>query len=452
MPSEFQLPDLGENIEAGDVVKVLVKKGDRIDKQQPVLELETDKAVIEVPSSVVGTVQRVHVKEGERIAVGQAVLTVDGGSDQAGEEAAGATAKKDQKKEAAEPASRAADRKQEKSGKERPNETRGKGKKSGTGSSGSPGAAVVDFKASRGASAPVSGGAEVPAAPSVRRFARQIGVNLVQVRGTGPRGRISIDDVKKHSRLLNQSGRAEVPAAQAALPDFSQWGEVERIQFTNVRRKTAEHMTRAWLSVPHVTQYDEADITALEAARKKYGRRIEEAGGKLTVTAVVLKVVAAALREFPQFNASIDVANEEVVYKKYCHIGVAVDTERGLLVPVIRDVDEKELLDLSVELTQLAQRARSAKLTLEEMQGGSFTVSNLGGIGGTNFSPIVNWPEAAILGLSRARMAPVYQGGQFAPRLMLPLSLSYDHRLIDGADAIRFLRWVAEALEYPLSL
>jgi pyruvate dehydrogenase E2 component (dihydrolipoamide acetyltransferase) len=219
-----------------------------------------------------------------------------------------------------------------------------------------------------------------------------------------------------------------------------------------IRRATARHLSYAWSTIPHVTQQDKADITSLEQLREKFGKRAEEAGGKLTVTAIAVKIIASALKHFPQFAASIDMAREEVVYKKYCHIGIAVDTERGLLVPVIRDADQKNLIQLSVELSQLAEKARTGKLTPAEMEGGVFSITNLGGIGGTSFSPIVNAPEVAILGLSRGRQEPVFISGIFQPRLMLPLSLSYDHRLIDGADAARFLRWVADAFEQPFLL
>ena len=236
------------------------------------------------------------------------------------------------------------------------------------------------------------------------------------------------------------------------LPDFSRWGEIERRPMSNVRRLTADQMARTWATVPQVTQYDQADITELENLRQQYAPKAVAAGGRLTITAIALKVVAAALKRFPQFNASVDMATHEVIYKQYYHVGVAVDTDRGLLVPVIRDVDSKSIIALAVELTQLAERARTRKTSLEEMQGGTFTVTNLGGIGGTGFSPILNAPQVAILGMARSRMEPVYTGGQFVPRLMLPLSLSYDHRLIDGADGARFLRWVAEALAQPFLL
>ena len=294
-----------------------------------------------------------------------------------------------------------------------------------------------------------------PAAPSVRRMARELGVDINQVPGSGPAGRISVEDVKNYARsLIVNPGVSKIvqPAATSPLPDFRQWGEVERKAMSSVRRKTAEQMHRAWSTIPHVTQFDKVDITELEQLRKHFSKKAEAAGGKLTVTVIILKVVASALRVFPQFNASLDLVNNEIIFKKYFHIGVAVDTDRGLLVPVIPDVDKKNILDLSVELSQMAEKARNKKVTLEEMQGGTFTITNLGGIGGTSFSPIVNAPEVAILGISRASTEAVFINGKFEPRLVLPLSLSYDHRLIDGADAVRFLRWVIEALEQPFLL
>ena len=240
--------------------------------------------------------------------------------------------------------------------------------------------------------------------------------------------------------------------AEPKLPDFAKWGKIERVSMRGVRRKTAEHLAESWNTIPHVTQHDRADITELEQLRARFAPKAEQAGGKMTVTAIALKVCAAALKVFPQFNASIDMEKEEIVYKQYIHIGVAADTDRGLLVPVIRDVDKKNIVELAVELSQLSQKARDKKITLADMEGGTFTITNLGGIGGTAFTPIVNHPEVAILGLSRSRMEPEWIGGKFEPRLILPLSLSYDHRLIDGADAARFLRWVAEAFEQPFLL
>ena len=435
MPTDFTLPELGENIAGGDVVRVLVAAGDTVKKDQPVLELETDKATIEVPSSVSGTVTAVRIKQGERVTVGQVVLTLDNGAAPAADTA---------KAPAPAPASAAPAA-----------ETQAAAVKA---------AAAPEPKPKRGEVVDIRGGARnvpvaqpaaeaesqgpaAPAAPSVRRLARELGVDIRRVAGSGPAGRISTDDVQAFVRNAMAGG---VPAgAPSSLPDFSKWGEVERKAMSNIRRKTAEHLTHAWNAIPHVTQHDKADITALEALRKQYSPQAEKAGGKLTMTAIALKIVAAALRKFPQFNSSIDIARNEIVYKKSIHVGVAADTERGLLVPVIRDVDRKGLIQLAAELGAASDRARAGKLSLDDMQGGGFTITNLGGIGGTSFTPIVNWPEVAILGISRGAREPVYVDGAFEPRLMLPLSLSYDHRVIDGADAARFLRWVAEAFEQP---
>ena len=449
MSTDFKLPELGENITAGDVVRVLVAAGDTVQKDQPLLELETDKATIEVPSSVSGTVKEIRIKQGERVKVGQVVLTVDdaaaAGNGKGGKPSAAADKPKAQPTGAPEegglsqqapeavPAPQAAEPAE-------PKPKRGE---------------VVDIsRAARSAPAqplpqpePAPAGPIAPAAPSVRRLARELGVDIQRVAGSGPAGRISADDVQAYVRNAMAGGGAA--AAAAPLPDFAKWGDVDRKPMSNIRRKTAEHLSHAWNAIPHVTQHDHADVTALEALRKQYGPQAEKAGGKLTMTAIALKVVAAALRRFPQFNASIDVGRNEIVYKKYVHVGVAADTERGLLVPVIRDVDRKGVLQLAGELGALSEKARAGKLSIDEMQGAGFTITNLGGIGGTSFTPIVNWPEVAILGISRGSQQPVFVNGQFEPRLMLPLSLSYDHRVIDGADAARFLRWIVEALEQP---
>jgi pyruvate dehydrogenase E2 component (dihydrolipoamide acetyltransferase) len=332
-----------------------------------------------------------------------------------------------------------------------------------------PKAPVVDIAAARQqttpvtpvATAPAAAHTSGPAAPSVRRLAREIGVDITQVPGSGPGGRISVDDVKAFARRVMQSfgsagqsvaASAGVPLPVRPLPDFSKFGETERRPMSGIRRKTAEHLSAAWNTIPHVTQFDKADITRLEQMRKTYRAEVEKKGGNLTVTAVACKVLASALKAFPQFNASVDMAGESVVYKRYINVGIAVDTDNGLLVPVVRDADRKNLTELSVEIQQLAEKARNRKLTLDDMSGGSMSISNLGGIGGTAFTPIVNWPEVAILGISRGVFEPVWNGTAFEPRQLLPLSLSYDHRLIDGADAIRFLRWVAEALENPFAL
>jgi pyruvate dehydrogenase E2 component (dihydrolipoamide acetyltransferase) len=454
--TEFRLPELGENIETGDLVKVLVSVGETIDRDQPILELETDKATVEVPSPIQGRIKEIHVKEGEKLKVGQLILTVEDGAQ------GPAAAKREKKPEAPEPApatpvSPPAPVEAARAEVMPPVPAPATGP-AGAEESGKL-AALEELFEMEGAydrrELPAEGAQAqplAPAAPSIRRLARELGVDINQVFGTGPRGRISEVDVKAHAKHLISEPVARPGAAAVPLPDFSRWGAVERQAMGNVRRRTAEHMSYAWSTVPQVTQYEKADVTLLEELRKRYGRIAEQAGGKLTVTAVALKVAASALKVFPQFSASIDPSRNEIVYKKYCHIGVAVDTDRGLLVPVIRDVDKKSIVELSVELARAADRARSRKLAPEDMEGGVFTITNLGGIGGTSFSPIVNAPEVAILGISRASLEPGIVNGGVQPRLMLPLSLSYDHRLIDGADAARFLRWVAEAMEQPFLL
>ena len=461
--TELKLPELGENIAAGDVVRVLVKPGDTITKDQPVLELETDKATIEVPSSVAGVVKDVQVKAGQKIKVGQTILTVD---DAAGGEAAKpAAAAKDEKPAAAAKDEKAAAPAEGDEPKPQPEEA----PEAGVEEAPRPkrGEVVDISRASRGGAQPAAvaesptapGGPAPPAAPSVRRIARELGVDIRQVNGSGPGGRITVDDVQGFVRQALGAGSPAAggpagvaPAAQQPLPDFSKFGDVERKPLSNIRRKTAEHLGHAWNVIPHVTNHDRSDITALEELRKKYGPQAERAGGKLTVTVVALKILAAAIRKFPQFAASIDLKGGQLIYKKYVHMGVAVDTDRGLLVPVIRDVDKKGIVELSAELAKLSEKARAGKLSLDEMSGGVMTITNLGGIGGVGFTPIVNWPEVAILGISRGSQEPVWNGHEFQPRLMLPLSLSYDHRVIDGADAARFLRWVCEAFEQPFVL
>ena len=441
MTTEFKLPELGENIVKATIVGVLVGVGDVVADGQGVLEVETDKAVIEVPSDVAGTVTAIHVREGQEIAIGQLLLTVDAGA--ASEAAAPA-------QPAAEPAKAAP--------------AAAPAVTATVAAAPAPAAATPPAAAAEPAapppaseSTPPSEAELVAAAPSVRRFARELGVEVNDVKGTGPYGRVTMDDVKAHVRTGagGQGGRsAAQPAAAAAAPgsETTKWGPIQREKMSNVRRATARAMGESWSTIPMVTQFDRADITELEQMRKQYGPRAEAAGGKLTPTAIILKVIGAALKRFPKFNASIDLDSEEIIYKQYVHVAVAVDTDRGLLVPVIRDVDQKNVITLSAELNAIAQKARDRKLSLDDMQGAGFTISNLGGIGGTNFTPLVNGPEVAILGVARGSTEPVWMDGQFAPRLMMPLSLTYDHRLIDGADGARFLRWVCEALEKPFVL
>ena len=448
--SEFRLQELGENISEGDLVRLMVAPGAKVSQGQPVMELETDKAVIEVPSTVSGVVNEVRVKEGEKIKVGQVIFTLQGAAPSKAEPARAASRPVEHVsgQHGARLAFQAAIRAEGKTEEQAlpPDQPRQQ-------------PAAFSMPAQLGKVAGTEHRGPVPAAPHTRRLAREIGVDIYEVKGTGPGGRISEDDVKAHAKTALAAALTAAQAPPRAghfvepkLPDFAKWGKIERVSMRGVRRKTAEHLAESWNTIPHVTQHDRADITELEQLRARFAPKAEQAGGKMTVTAIALKVCAAALKVFPQFNATIDMEKEEIIYKQYINIGVAADTDRGLLVPVIRDVDKKNIVELAVELSQLSQKAREKKITLADMEGGTFTITNLGGIGGTAFTPIVNHPEVAILGLSRSRMEPEWIGGKFEPRLILPLSLSYDHRLIDGADAARFLRWVAEAFEQPFLL
>lgn len=457
---EFKLPELGENIEAGDVVRLAVGPGEQVTTGQTVLELETDKAVVEVPSTVTGTVKEVKAQVGQKLKVGDVVFTAavtqaavapavtpvvapESPASPADDESfdpnymamtrhtfrSARTAEGKSELEAFPP-----DAPQESpSEASRPGQTRLPGHEHRT----------------------------VPAAPMVRKLAHEIGVDIYLVKGSGPGGRISEADVKAFAkgvfaRLADPEASVRVSQGAGSvvvkLPDFSRWGKIEKVALRGVRRKTAEHLALAWNVIPHVTQFDKADVSELEELRKRFAPKAEKAGGKMTMTAIALKVVASALKAFPQFNASIDIANEEIIYKRYINIGVAVDTDRGLLVPVIRDVDKKNIIELAVELSAISKKARDKKLSPEDMEGGTFTITNLGGVGGTAFTPIVNHPEVAILGISRSRMEPVWLNDKFEPRTIMPLSVSYDHRIIDGADAARFTRWIVDSLEQPFLL
>jgi pyruvate dehydrogenase E2 component (dihydrolipoamide acetyltransferase) len=445
--SEFKLPELGENIDQGDLVRLMIAPGAKVSEGQPVMELETDKAVVEVPSSVSGVVSEVRVKEGDKVKVGQVIFTLEGAAPVPPAKLASEPVEHVSGQQAARLAFHLAMKAEGKTEEQAlpPDQP-------------IPAPPTFTMPVQLGKVAGTEHRDPVAAAPHVRRLARELGLDIYNVTGTGPGGRISEDDVKACAKatLVAALSAAQAPQAtrlaEPKLPDFTKWGKVERVSMRGVRRKTAEHLREAWVTIPHVTQHDRADITELEQLRAKFAPRAEEAGGKMTVTAIALKVCASALKVFPQFNASIDMEKEEIVYKQYINIGVAADTDRGLLVPVIRDVDKKNIVELAAELSQLSRKARDKKLTPDQMEGGTFTITNLGGIGGTAFTPIVNHPEVAILGLSRGRMEPEWINGKFEPRLILPLSLSYDHRLIDGADAARFLRWIAEAFEQPFLL
>ncbi|HEY9839863.1 MAG TPA: 2-oxo acid dehydrogenase subunit E2, partial [Candidatus Obscuribacterales bacterium] len=411
---------------------------------QGLIELESEKASVEVPSDAAGVVESISVAEGDKVGEDQVILVLKG----SGGPGAKAPSKGDAKAESkAEPKA----------------ESKAESKAETAGAPVQPAAEKTADKAPEKAPEKAQArpeaaslGNPAPAAPSVRRFARELGVDINSVKGTGPGGRISKDDLKAHVKAALRQQVASPVAAQAVavpdMPDFSKYGPVETEKISNIRRATARQMSLSWSQIPHVTQFDSADITDVEVFRKAQAKRVEAAGGKLTVTAILLKLCVLALKRFPQFNASIDLKNEQIIYKQYCHIGVAVDTPRGLVVPVLRDVDKKGLVALAVELGEVGQKARDKKLSMDDMSGAGFTISNLGGLGTTYFTPIVNWPEVAILGVGRASQQPVWKETAFVPRMIMPLAISYDHRLIDGADAARFLRFLAEALENPLSL
>ena len=430
----FVLPTLGENIAKGELVKILVKAGDVVKPGQNVVEVETDKAVIEVPLPEGGTITEVLAKVGQKLNIGESVFIYTA-------QAMGKDVTQTIVNAPVSPAALQTSTTQ---------------------------ATATAMPTTTPVTAPVAANGPqliftvpnlptgpVLAAPSVRKLAREIGVDIQDVKVTDSKGRITIEDVKAHAKKMSTEYKAErlKPTGgalpQIELPDFSRWGTFESKPMSNIRKATALRMTQAWSTIPQVTQTDEADVTLLEELRKRFGKRAEDLGTKLTSTAILLKIVGSALKVFPQFNASIDMGKEEIIYKNYFHIGVAVDTDRGLLVPVVRDVNKKNIIDLSKELALLSEKARIRKTTLEEMQGASFTISNLGGIGGGHFTPIVNPPEVAILGVGKWKYQPVYIDGEFKPRKILPLSLTYDHRLIDGADAARFLRWLCEAVQDP---
>jgi pyruvate dehydrogenase E2 component (dihydrolipoamide acetyltransferase) len=499
----IKLPELGENVDSGELTKILVNVGDTVAKDDPLLELETEKATIEVPSPVSGVVKELHVQEGQKIKVGDALFTIDengaGAKQKEQSQESSQKAKPEREPRAEEPPSQeqpsraakaqatgaaaAQARKPEPETKPQAQvEAKTESKLSPKAepkpqttqpqrpdakppvqteapaeaeeeSSESEQETVIPFRAETAEPARRTGHLAA-ASPAIRRLARELGIDINKVVGTGPEGRIDEEDVKNYAKEIISRAPAARSAGEtfAPLPDFARWGQIERKPMSNVRRATAEHLAQAWHNVPQVTQFDSADVTELENLRGRFSDPQNSGAPKITVTAIALKVVAAALQKFPQFAASIDMAGREIIYKHYCNIGIAVDTSYGLIVPVVRDADQKSISQLAKELSELSERAREKKLSLEEMAGGVFTITNLGGIGGTGFSPIVNYPEVAILGISRLSVEPRHVEGSFQPRKILPLSLSYDHRLIDGADAARFLRWVAEALEQPALL
>lgn len=435
MATTFSLPELGENIDSGTVTAVLVKVGDTVAIDDPIVELETDKAVVEVPCAIAGVITEIQVEEGATLSVGQGIIVLDtNGSAPAESKSEPEPAPQETAAPIPPPISESTPEPE-------------------------PELAPEPESAPQPATTPVpKQTGPVRAAPSVRKLAREIGVTISDVAATDPDRGISAADVKAHAKKGASRPAAPSPATStsapgaAPLPNFERWGAVRRESMSTIRRITMESMTRSWTTVPHVTQNDKADVTELEKFRKAYGGPAQAAGGKLTATAILVKVLSEGLKRFPQFNCSIDPPSAEIIYKEFYNIGIAVDTEHGLMVPSIKNVDQKGLVDIAVELTQISERARTRKIGLDELQGSCMTITNLGGIGGTSFTPIINAPEVAILGVSRSRIEPVYLDGEFVPRTLMPLSLSYDHRIVDGADAARFTRWICEALESPMNL
>ncbi len=414
---DLKLPPLGEGADSGTVVSLFVKEGDQLAQDQPVLELENEKAVATIPSTVAGKVTRIFVKPGEKISVGQRILSV-------GAEAGATAAAPPQPKPRA-----ARDEEPE------PIQTP------------SPQRAPAAAEEAAGEPAESKPGVPVAAAPSIRKLARDLGIDLTRVRGSARGGRILLEDVRAYiqrlQRFAAQPKTGPAPAGAAPKPalepiDFSKWGAVSRKPMSPLRQVIARRMWENWNAVPHVTQFDEADITALNELRKQYAPAYEQKGTRLTLTSFVVKVLVDTLKKHPILNSSLDEVAQEIVFKEYYHIGIAVDTEAGLIVPVIRDADKKNLLEISKELEDLAKKARERKVSSEELKGGTFTISNQGGIGGAHFTPIVNKPEVAILGLGRGTVKPVVRENKVEPRLMMPMGLSYDHRVIDGGAAARF--------------
>jgi pyruvate dehydrogenase E2 component (dihydrolipoamide acetyltransferase) len=416
---DLKLPPLGEGADSGNVVSILVKEGDAIAKGQGIIELETGKAVAPVPASAAGKVTRIIVAVGDKVAVGQPILSLDTAGTTPAASPAPAKPPPARRRAAAPPPPPA-----------------------GQESEPPP----VDAEA--------PGGAESAASPSIRRLARELGIDLSKIHGSEHGGRMVMADVRAYierlQRLADQP-RAAAAGASAQPPpqpiDFFKWGPIAKRPLTPLRKVIAGRMAQSWNAIPRVTQFDEADITALNELRKNHAEACEKMGARLTLTSFALKIVAGALKKHPIFNTSLDEAAGELVWKEYFHIGLAVDTEQGLIVPVLRDVDKKSILSLSKELSELAAKTRDRKISLEELQGGSFTISNQGGIGGGHFTPIVNRPEVAILGMGRGALKPVVREGRIEPRLMLPLALSYDHRVIDGGAAVRFMLEIVQGFE-----
>ena len=441
------LPDVGD-FQDIEVIEILVAAGDEVEPEQSIIVLESDKATMEIPSPYGGTIESVTIKVGDRLNEGDSIATINSSENApAADEPEAAIEEEtsaEPEPEASADAAEATEAEEVESAPVNEPETRQSNQPPGKTLKPHPGAET------RSASSSSSSSATIHASPSIRRYARELGVTLEQVIGSGPKGRIIKADVKAFIKTSMSSGDntggSGIRISSQPDIDHSKFGEVETVALSRIQKISGAHLHRSWVTVPHVTQFDDADITELEAFRKSLAREAENKAVRLTPLVFLMKAAVSALREFPGFNASLDSSGENLVMKKYFHIGIAVDTPNGLVVPVVRDVDQKGIFELAAELGDISLRARDGKLSPTDMQGGCFTISSLGGIGGTNFTPIVNAPEVAILGVSRSKMQPVYIDGEFVPRLMLPLGLSYDHRVIDGAQAARFTSYLSQVI------
>ncbi len=453
MAKEIKVPQISEGVDTAVISEILVSEGDKIEEDQSVISVETDKATAEIPATAGGTIKEIKVSEGDEVSVGDVIIILEDDDDDSEEKEEEKTTdkekdtskKKKEESEKDEEESDSEENKKDKSKSKEKDDEQEEDDEDEDEKDGDEKKKSKDTKSKKDKDTDEASSKEVYASPGVRRLARELGVNIKEISGSGESGRITEKDVKE----FQEGGSKKSSSGQAKLPDFSKWGAVETKPLNSIKKTTAKNVLASWQSIPHVFQFGEADISGVETYIEDHNEKVEKAGGKLTLTAILTKIVATALHKFPTFNASIDMDKEEMILKKYVNINIAVATEDGLLVPVIKNADQKSIKDLSVEISEIAEKAREQKLSKEDMEGGNFSISNLGGIGGTNFTPIVYHPQVAILGISRATTKPVYIDGKFEPRSILPLSLSYDHRLIDGADGAGFMNWLVKALEDP---
>jgi len=448
MKKEIKIPAIAENVETGLIAGILVSKGDKVSKEQPVVEIETDKATTDIPSPFEGVVEEIKVSEGDEVEVDQVIMIIETESEEQDDDSDSERDKDEEEEKSSSSKEKQSDETEENKQDKKEEEDENSSKAQGDADEEKD---EQEESQQKEESKDDSDGS-IPASPSVRRLAREKDVNLNKLEGSGPGGRITKEDVEKASAKSDNDQPDKTEKKKSASNEFAKWGMISVEPMSTIRKLTGKNVQQAWQTIPHVTHFDEADITGLENFRKENQDKMAKEGDKVTITALLIKVAGLALQRFRRFNASLDADNDSIIYKHYYHIGIAVDTPDGLVVPVVRDVNRKSLPGLSEEMNDLAERARNKKLSTDEMQGGCFTISNLGGIGGVGFTPIVYAPQVAILGVSRSKYQAVPVDDGFEKRLILPLSLSYDHRVIDGADAARFLRWICEAIENPYNL